>query len=68
MTSNKTKFSFFLKFIDCHLSKIYLQSESVVLFESKLSIFYFKNIRIFIQQKTRSLKIATPGFQNYKKT
>ena len=39
-------------FIGCHLSKIFLiRKKYLVLFDSKLSIFYFINSRIFIQKK-----------------
>ena len=44
-----------------------IRKESVILFGPKYLIFYFNNIRFFIQKKRCFLKIAVPEFQKYKK-
>ena len=44
-----------------------IRKESVILFGPKYLIFYFNNIRFFIQKKRCFLKIAVPEFYNIKK-
>ena len=56
-------------FFACSLVKIYHQSERKLRFylAQNFRFFYFKNVRIFIQNRSYSLKVAVPGFENYKK-